>query len=131
MRYLEVHNTGTDMDIAVIRSFLSLNPVMADFYKEIITKSLKIGCDAKTINKVFGEGFIPTFDVQLANKYFEMPHKVEGKEFSITLKIDGQRNIAIKENGNVSLYSRQGQPILGLVDIENEIKNHPLDNFCS
>lgn len=130
MNYLRENNTGTDQVIANIQRFIYHQPdSMAEFYIQLFTKSLKLGCDSKTVNKVYGKNFIPTFDVQLANKYFEMPQKVEGKEFTITLKIDGQRCVVVKENGVVSLFSRQGQLIEGLVDIENEIRNHTLDNF--
>jgi len=127
--YFNNHKTGTDKDIANIQNFLLHNKNNEDFYKKIITKSLKLGVNAKTVNKIYGKQFIPTFDVQLANKYFEHNDKVEGNNFSITLKIDGQRCICIKDHGNVSLFSRQGQPITGLIDIEEEIKNYPLDNF--
>ena len=130
MDYLYINNTGKDEDISFIQSFLLRQPLdMIEFYKSIITKSLKLGCDAKTINKAFGEKLIPTFDVMLADKYFDNPEKVEGKEFALTLKIDGCRCIAMKENGNVTLWSRQGQQILGLIDIEKEIINIRHDNF--
>lgn len=130
MNYLRENNTGTDQVIANIQRFIYHQPdSMAEFYIQLFTKSLKLGCDSKTVNKVYGKNFIPTFDVQLANKYFEMPQKVEGKDFTITLKVDGMRCVVVKENGAVSLFSRQGQPIEGLVDIENEIRNHHLDNF--
>lgn len=130
MNYLRENNTGTDQVIANIQRFIYHQPdSMSEFYIQLFTKSLKLGCDSKTVNKVYGKNFIPTFDVQLANKYFEMPQKVEGKDFTITLKVDGMRCVVVKENGAVSLFSRQGQPIEGLVDIENEIRNHDLDNF--
>lgn len=100
-----------------------------DFIKSILTKSLKIGVDTKTVNKILGSGFIPTFNCMLAEKYFEHPKKVEGKEFSITLKLDGIRCLAIKECGRVKFFSRQGQAIEGLVDIENELNSHSLDRY--
>ena len=81
---------------------------------------MSIGCDAKTINSVI-PGLIPTFSVQLAQKYFEKPEKIEGKYFAITTKIDGGRIIAIKENGQVSFFTRAGQRYEGLVDLEKEM----------
>jgi DNA ligase-1 len=72
---------------------------------------------------------IPTFNVQLANKYFDKPEYVEGKEFAITTKIDGGRIIAIKENGQVSFFTRAGQRYEGLVDLEQELLNCNYDNF--
>jgi DNA ligase-1 len=89
---------------------------------------LSIGCEAKTINSVI-PGLIPTFEVQLAQKYFEKPERVEGKTFAITTKIDGGRIIAIKENGSVSFFTRAGQKYEGLVDLEKELSELFPDNI--
>src|SRR5574344_2001609 len=63
--YLEEHNTGTDEDIAFIQDFITNQPEdMRDFYKGLITKSIKLGCDAKIVNDVI-PNLIPTFSVQL------------------------------------------------------------------
>jgi DNA ligase-1 len=64
---------------------------------------------------------IPTFNVQLAQKYFEKPEKLEGKYFAVTTKIDGGRIIAIRENDQVSFFTRAGQRYEGLVDLEREM----------
>jgi DNA ligase-1 len=118
--YLETHNSGRDYDIAVCQ--LALNEVAsvdrecAELLEKLICKDLSIGCDSKTINKEI-HGCIPTFDVQLANKYFDKPQYVEGKSFVITTKIDGGRIIALKENGQVSFFTRAGQKYEGLVDL--------------
>ena len=107
----------------------SLDNEYSEFVNGLITKSIKLGIDAKTANKVYGKGFIPTFECMLAEKYFEFPQKVNGKEFTITLKLDGIRCLLIKENGKVLLFSRQGQQIEGLMDIEFAATNIPADNF--
>jgi len=65
----------------------------------------------------------------LAEKYFDHTNKIDGKDFTITLKLDGIRCIAIKYGESISLFSRQGQLIEGLVDIENELRQHPLSEF--
>jgi DNA ligase-1 len=65
----------------------------------------------------------------LANKYFDKPSYVEGKKFAITTKIDGGRIIALKENGQVSFYTRAGQKYEGLVDLEREMTERLPDNF--
>jgi DNA ligase-1 len=65
----------------------------------------------------------------LAEKFFDKPERVEGKEFALTTKIDGGRIIAIKENGQVSFFTRAGQKYEGLVDLENELKEILDDNF--
>ena len=126
--YLKEHNTGRDYDIAVCqltRDWLVGEDVeCANLFMQLVCKDLSIGVDAKSINQAF-PGLIPTFDVQLAQKYFEKPEKLEGKYFAVTTKIDGGRIIAIRENGQVSFFTRAGQRYEGLVDLEQEM----LDNF--
>ena len=122
MNYLRSNNTGTDQAIANIQSFIEQSPSeLTQFYKELFTKSLKLGCAANTVNKIFGKGFIPQFECMLAEKYFDHADKVEGKGFSLTLKLDGIRALAVKNRQGVQLFSRQGQRIEGLTEIEQEL----------
>lgn len=131
--YLAIHNTGRDEDIAACREMLfvagEVDPVLESLLEELICKDLSIGADSKTINSVMSN-LIPTFNVQLANKYFDKPDYVEGKRFAITTKIDGGRIIAIKENGHVSFYTRAGQRYEGLVDLEKEMLEKLPDDIC-
>ena len=122
--YLKEHNTGRDYDVAVCQ--IALEWIAQDdleshyLLEKLICKDLSIGVDAKSINLVF-PGLIPTFNVQLANRYFDVKDTVEGKYFAITEKIDGGRIIAIKDNGLVSFYTRAGQKYEGLIDLEREM----------
>lgn len=122
--YLDAHNTGTDQDISICQEILNNVAVYdreaADLLEKLICKDLSIGCDAKTINSVI-PSLIPTFDVQLAQKYFDKPEKLEGKYFALTTKIDGGRIIAIRETDGVSFFTRAGQRYEGLVDLEREM----------
>lgn len=122
--YLKEHNTGRDYDVAVCQIALEwiAQDDLESYYllEKLICKDLSIGVDAKSINQVF-PGLIPTFDVQLAQKYFEKPEKLEGKYFAVTTKIDGGRIIAIRENDQVSFFTRAGQRYEGLVDLEQEM----------
>lgn len=131
--YLEKNNTGTDRDIIKCQRYIEHveknAPECVDLLKALICKDLSIGVDAKTINKII-PGLIPTFDVQLANKYFDKPQFVEGKTFAVTTKIDGGRIIALKENGQVSFFTRAGQKYEGLVDLEDEMMVFMPDNTC-
>jgi DNA ligase-1 len=130
--YLTQHNTGTDQIVSLCQEILSCvgaSDVECEaLLEKLICKDLSIGCDAKTINSVI-PGLIPQFNVQLAEKYFEKPERVEGKEFAITTKIDGGRIIAVKENGSVSFFTRAGQRYEGLVDLEKEMTERIPDNF--
>jgi DNA ligase-1 len=131
--YLTTHNTGTLEDIAACQEMMfcagELSEELERLLEELICKDLSIGCDAKTINSVI-PGLIPTFNVQLAEKYFDKPERVEGREFALTTKIDGGRIIALKENGSVSFYTRAGQRYEGLVDLEREMSAKMPDNLC-
>ena len=131
--YLETQNTGKDSDIAICQMALKelgkTYPEYAELLIALICKDLSIGVDAKTINKEM-PGLIRTFNVQLANKYFDKPEYVEGKTFAITTKIDGGRIIAIKENGQVSFFTRAGQKYEGLVDLEQEMTEQLPDGLC-
>ena len=128
MDYLLAHNTGKDEDIAVIQQYKdTLDIDYYEIFDSVVTKSLSLGVDTLSINKCMGD-LIPVFNVQLANKYFDKPEVVEGKSFALTTKIDGGRIIAIKENGKVTFYTRQGQVYEGLVDLEQEmLENRPFD----
>ena len=137
LEYLKTHNTGRDIDILQVRSsiaeiFLEKKPDNAMdllyLFNDIVCKDVQLGIDAKTINKVI-PGLIPEFNVQLSNKYFDKLEVVEGKEFVLTTKIDGSRIIAMKDNGKVSFWTRQGQKYEGLIDLEKELLECSDDNF--
>ena len=142
LEYLKVHNTGDDNTRELMFSYymnIHLYEVKTlletgqsvdihELFYYIITKNIQLGIDSKTINKVI-PGLIPEFNVQLANKYFDKPEVVEGKEFVLTTKIDGSRIIAMKDDGKVSFWTRQGQKYEGLVDLEKELLECTDDNF--
>jgi len=73
----------------------------------IITKSFTLGVSEVSVNKAMGMKYIPTFDVMLAS-----PMKDNIKFPTIAqLKLDGVRVIAIKEDYNVTLFTRQGRKL--------------------
>ena len=122
--FLTENNTGTDHAIStcqeVLRNISKYDSEAGALLEKLICKDLSIGVDAKSINAAM-PGLIPTFNVQLAQKYFEKPEKLEGKYFALTTKIDGGRIIAIRENDQVSFFTRAGQRYEGLVDLEREM----------
>lgn len=124
--YLSLHNSGTDVNIGVVQGYInSLDEDLQDFVRGLLAKSLKIGADAKTVNKALGYELIYTHAVMLANKY-------EGKlkeDVSMSLKMDGIRNSIITVNGITKALSRQGKEIDGIDYILNEYKELGLADY--
>lgn len=126
--WLRNHHTGRKLDVEFAKGFVVTAAPYSDLVASIICKDLKLGVQPTTLNKIFGEGFIKTFGVQLAERYFEAPEKYlpEGTDFILTTKMDGIRCICIiGMDGYIQFFTRQGQPIEGLVDLEQEAKNFP------
>ncbi|MGG0667879.1 ATP-dependent DNA ligase [Lederbergia citrisecunda] len=126
--YLLKNNTGRDEDARLVASFIDKfsedSNELTDFYVLSITKKLRMGIDS-TVNKAWGKGFLNKFEVMLAKDFYKESHKVEGKEFVLTEKLDGQRSLFFHKDGQVKVFSRSGQPIAGLLEIESEIKLLP------
>ena len=115
----------TDQDIKDVQCYLEriheCDEGLAYFARGFITKTLTIGATAKTVNKAIGREAIPEFKCMLANKYFEHKKAVEGKEFTLTLKMDGIRCMCVVENGQATFFTRQGQVIEGLNELAEEM----------
>ena len=125
LNYIKEHNTGTDIDIAYIQfyiKYLTDNEIIRLFLKSIITKSLKLGIDVKTANKVYGKDFIPTLDVMLGTS-IEKCKIPQGTWFSISQKLNGSRCFYYKGK----LYTRQGKVYTGCEHIIEDIKQ--LDDY--
>lgn len=121
LHYVKNNNTGTLRDIYIVQNSIkdicNGNSEYEQLCKDIITKSLKLGIDAKTVNKVYGEGFIPTFDVQLGTPIDKciIP---EGAEIVLTQKLNGVRCVYC----DGKLYSRTGKEYTGCNHIISDIK---------
>lgn len=135
LEYIKVNNTGKDEVLIMLTLFKSnlcsqneITNIYTELFDKIVCKQLPLGIDVLSINKII-PNLIPTFNVQLANKYFDKPEYVEGKDFTITTKIDGCRIIAMKSTGVVKFYTRAGQLYEGLFDLEDALNKSHLDNF--
>lgn len=129
LNYIKEHNTGTDVDIAYVQfyiKYISDNEEIRQFIKSIITKSLKLGIDVKTVNKVYGKDFIPTLNVMLGTS-IEKCKIPQGTWFSISQKLNGSRCFYYKGK----LYTRQGKVYTGcehiIKDIERLDSDYNLD----
>ena len=126
--YLSLHNSGTDINIGVVQGYInSLDEDIQDFVRGLFTKSLKIGADAKTVNKVI-PGLISTFEIMLGSKA-DLNKLPKGDKF-VTEKHDGCRCFTQIRNGKIIMKSRQNKIFEGLIDIENSIKELGLNNIC-
>lgn len=120
LEYISTNNTGRDSDIAYCQFYISKltdDKELQDFIKSIITKSLKLGIDVKTVNKVYGKDFIPTLDVMLGTS-IEKCKIPQGTWFSISQKLNGSRCFYYKGK----LYTRQGKVYTGCEHIIKDIK---------
>jgi len=118
MEYILVNNTGSDEVIVNIQQFLNMHDDdMRNFYASIITKSAKLGCDVKSVNKAFGKQFIPQWEVQ--QSYSIEKYKLKEDEwFALTLKLNGVRGTFY----DGKIFSRQGKEISGLDHIVADIE---------
>ena len=114
-------NNINDVLRELVKQYIEENT--PDEYKELVKgmlfKDLKIGVNAKTINKVW-DGLVPLFEVQLAESFGKKIIPMD-KEFYVTTKLDGFRILAVpNENGIYSFYTRKGEVYEGLDHLQHE-----------
>ena len=100
-----------NLTVDQVGSFLDIVPadeVETDFYIKLLSKTLRLGVTAKTVNKVI-PGLIPEWEVQQAFPIDKYPLK-PGTEFWLTQKLNGVRATYYKGR----LYARSGVPYEGL-----------------
>ena len=123
MDYLSKNNTGTDVDIYEVQSFLYGHEDDREFYEQMITKSFRLGADSKVVNSVI-PGLIPTFEIQLGTS-IEKCKLIDGTYISISHKMNGTRCVYI----NGQMKSRQNKLYGGLDHIITDIKKLGLEDF--
>ena len=117
MMYFENHHTGSDDDIRIVQGFIESQPEeQREYYRALVTKSLKLGVDAKSVNDVI-PNLIPTFLVQLGTPREKCKIKT-GEWFSLSQKLNGNRCVFV----NGKMMSRQGKEFTGLDHILSDIK---------
>lgn len=84
------------------------DPDEAEIYIRLLSKTLRLGVTAKTVNNVI-PGLIPEWEVQQAYPIDKYPLK-DGVEFWLTQKLNGVRATFYKGK----LYARSGVPYEGL-----------------
>lgn len=123
---LSANNINDNLKNEAVGFVNSADEELQDLFKCMLIKDLRIGIAEKGINKVFKD-LIPTFSCMLSESIFKNNNmqRVQGKEFIITQKLDGNRILAIKQNDKVEFYTRQGKPLEGLVELEDDFKLFP------
>ena len=121
MEYLKQNNTGSDYDIRTVKFFIENQPEeYQDFYKQMITKKFRLGCDKKVVNSVI-RGLIPSWNVQQAYPISEKNEPKDGEWFALSQKLNGNNCAYYKGK----LISRQGKPFIGLDHIIKDIERLP------
>lgn len=117
LKYIKENNTGKDEDILVVKSWCySLSDEIKQFTKDIITKSYKLGADAKLVNTAI-PNLIPTHDVMLGTS-IEHCNIKKDSWFSISHKLNGTRCSYSEVD---KLFSRQGKEFSGIQHIIDDI----------
>lgn len=111
------------------------SPRLGIWFERILLKNLRVGVQEKTINKIW-PGSVTPFAVQLAtsleantlNGNVDLQGQVV-YPVVIEPKLDGLRLIAVKNNGQVSLFTRNGTKLDTLPELVRDLESCPIDNF--
>lgn len=113
-----------DYTVDTVCSFLRVRNVEEqELYVKLLSKTLRLGVTAKTVNKVI-PGLIPEWEVQQAYPIDKYP-VTEDTEFWLTQKLNGVR--ATFYNGK--LIARSGVPYKGLDALISEIEHSPMGAY--
>lgn len=113
-----------DATVYQVCSFVHMCPPdMAEFYTKLLSKTLRLGVTAKTVNKVI-PGLIPEWEVQQAYPVEKYPLQ-DGVWFTLTQKLNGVRATFYKGK----LYARSGIPYEGLCHITSALERAEFDGL--
>ena len=107
------------------------------WFSRVIRRDLKVGLAEKGINKAYPK-LVPIYDTMLAEKLDQSDlnlntsgaMKMLPDDFVIQYKIDGYRlNIHVEGDNNVFLTTRNGKPVFGYTQLEEEAKKLLSENI--
>jgi DNA ligase-1 len=128
--------TGNAAKDSVVSQFSKLTQLQQKWCQRIILKNLRCGVQEATINKTWPNAIVG-FSVQLAES-LKTHHDVkigiiidEVIDYPVRVepKLDGLRCIIVKNDGNVTMFTRSGSVIETLPQIKNAIEKSDWDNF--
>lgn len=116
LNYIKQHNTGREEDIIQVQAWCcEMSEDTKNFVKGMITKSIKLGVDSKTVNKCIPK-LIDTWDVQLGSSYEKLRLKTD-EWFALSQKLNGNRGSFYHNK----LISRQGKEFTGMQHIISDL----------
>ena len=127
--------TGNKARGAVEGAVSAFDQLGQKWAERLLWRNLRCGVSATTINKIWPGSVVP-FAVALAetltpvggNGDFKIADPIS-YPVRVEAKLDGLRCIAVKHNGEVSMFTRSGTPLETLPRIKAAIEALPLDNF--
>jgi len=117
LKMLMVTSVNNKVREEVVSFLESCNQPQQAIYYDILRKDLRIGMQAKNINKAFEEDFIPQFAVMTCDPYETQDLD---KPLLVQKKYDGYRCLIIKDGLSINCFSRNGNPI-PLLNISKEL----------
>jgi len=130
--------TGNAAKKALVAQFAGMdNPIVQKWCQRIVLKNLRCGLQESSVNKIW-PGTLKSFTVALACTLKSDFVKGEGIKIldpvtypvRVEPKLDGLRCIAVKQNGVVTFYSRNGTILdgPGLSKVRDVITQATIDN---
>ena len=114
-------NTKTYTEVLItIMGVLSIEN--QEILKGIITKDLKIGFAAKSINNAIREELIPTSTCQLCKTWDPTMNVKNIKNWWASRKLNGLRGRWLKRDNEYAFLTREDFPLIGFDTITNELK---------
>lgn len=128
--------TGNEAKDTVNHMFSLMTPLEQKWCLRILLKNMRCGVQESTINKIW-PGSLKSFAVSLAETLKSEFIKGEGIKIldrvkypvRIEPKLDGLRCIAVKQNWNVTLYTRNGTMLETLPRIKATLEQAEVNNF--
>lgn len=128
--------TGNAAKDEISGRFFHMTKVQQKWCERLLLKNLRCGVQDSTINKTW-PNLIVGFEVALAKTLSTSHDKTLGIQIldevnypvRIEPKLDGLRCIAIKSNGEVTMFTRNGTPLDTLPTVKAALENSPFDNI--
>jgi len=127
---------GNAAKTAVNAAFQLMDARQQKWCQRIILKNLRCGVQSTTVNKIW-PGSITSFSVQLAESLSTRHEPGKGIiiddkiEYPVRVepKLDGLRCVAVKHNGEVTMFTRNGTVLETLPRIKAALEAAPWDDF--